>query len=254
MIPTSGHSHLDIAPASYETYRRLRDLDLSHPAVAGAWRLGHVASWARWGTTTHDLAPITAASPEEFRQLPPLTTSVVLLAINWGGNAPPVDPTFWTNFHTRGHRGDGTLKNSVRLAMSTLDTGQDQVAAPYLTDVFKLVPTPTSARLDDRIEEDLARGVDHVARCATALEHELTLCREGAGGRAPILVGMGGAATRWLRGEAADRRMADSVDRALGGGAHLGVRRMDHYTFGVGSNVSRAAVVAAALRDASTLV
>lgn len=252
MIPAAGPRPPDLAPTSYEVYRQLRELDLSHPEVAGAWRLGHAASWARWGSTTHDLAPITAADPEEFERLAPLTTSVVLLAINWGGMAPPVEPPFWTNFHTRGHRGDGTLKNSVRLAMSSRATDADRVAAPYLTDVFKLVPTPTSAQLDDRIEDDLARGVDHVARCATALEHELELCREGAGGRTPVLVGMGSAATRWLRGEVADRRMADSVDRALGSGAHMRVRRMDHYTFGVGSNVSRAAVVAAALRDAGT--
>lgn len=250
MTPAAGPRPLDLTPTSYDVYRRLRDLDLSHPEVTGTWRLGHAASWARWGTTTHDLAPISAAGPAEFERLAPLTTSVVLLAINWGGTAPPVDPPFWTNFHTRGHRGDGTLKNSVRLAMSLLANDQEQVAAPYLTDVFKLVPTPTSAQLDDRIEDDLVRGVDHVARCATALEQELALCREGAGGRPPVLIGMGSAATRWLRGEVADRRMAAAVDRALGSGARTRVRRMDHYTFGVGSNVSRAAVVAEALRDA----
>lgn len=205
--------------------------------------------------TTDDLAPISASDEQEFDRLAPLTTAVVLLAINWGGEAAPDDPTFWTNFHTRGHRGDGTLKNSVRLAMSEVSGGDPagaaRMAAPYLTDVFKLVPTPTSARLDDRIRSDLARGVDHVARCADALEEELTICSRGTDGRPPLLVGMGSAATRWLRGEVVDRRIAGAVDRALGDGAHRQVRRMDHYTFGAGTNTGRAATLAQALRDAA---
>ena len=75
--------------ASFETYTALRDMDISHPDIAGAWRLGQMASWSRWGTTTGDLEPITAHSQEGFDQLQPLTTRVILFAINLGGRESP---------------------------------------------------------------------------------------------------------------------------------------------------------------------
>jgi len=235
---------------TYATYKTLRDLDITpkskHPEIDGTWRLGHTASWSRWGDTTGDLAPITASSEVEFQRLPPFTTAVVLLAINWGGNAMGTTSESWRNFHAQGHRGDGTLKNTFALTQTRV---AEELPALYMTDVFKLVPTETASKLSSKIKLDLKRGFDHVDRCAGILREELTLCKEGAGNNAPTLVAIGDAAFSWLSGHEEDRRIAEVVDEVLGTGASARVRRMDHYTFGSGTHESRSAVLQSVLEQ-----
>ena len=235
-------------PASFETYTALRDMDISHPDVDGGWRLGQMASWARWGEATADLAPITASTEDEFNRLQPFTTRVILFAINLGGTAITPDLEDWRNFHTKGHGGDTSLKKSVALAMD-LVPGGDTIPALYMTDVFKLIPTETAGDLDRKIKDDLAQGIDHVERCAAILRDELKICMDGAGGQAPTLVAMGGAALKWLTGDTEDKRIARVVDEVLGDGASKRVREMPHYTNGVGSNEKRAAALQSALED-----
>jgi hypothetical protein len=141
---------------SFETYKALRDMDISHPDVGSAWRLGQMVSWSRWGTTTGDLDPITANSKDDFDQLQPFTTRVVLFAINLGGTSITPDPEDWRNFHTEGHPPDGTLKKSIAMAKDRTPGG-DTIPALYMTDVFKLVPTKTAADLDR--SNGISRGV-----------------------------------------------------------------------------------------------
>lgn len=238
--------------ATYATYDALRNLDITpavqHPGIDGTWRLGHTASWSRWGADTGDLRPITASSEQAFQHLQPFSTAIVLLAINWGGNAMGSVDESWRNFHTQGHRGDGTLKNTFALTKSRL---AGELPALYMTDVFKLVPTETAAKLSRTIRQDHARGFDHIARCAEILREELTLCRKGVDGQIPTLVAIGDAAFSWLTGQGTDPRIAHAVDEALGNGASTRVRRMDHYTFGSGTHESRSAVLQSVVKQAS---
>lgn len=232
--------------ASFETYTALRDMDITHPditheGVVREWRLGQTASWARWGANTSDLAPITAHSQEEFDQLKPFTTRVILFAINMGGTALKLDLEDWRNFHTKGHSPDGTLKNSVAMAWKET-SASDQIPALYMTDVFKLIPTPDGRELEDQIRADLEQGIDHVERCAEILRKELKLCLDGSGGQAPTLVGMGDWAFDWLTGAKKDQRIARVVDEVLGDGASQRVRKMPHYSF-TSTNEGRAAAL-----------
>jgi hypothetical protein len=225
--------------ASFETYTALRDMDISHPDIDGSWRLGQMTSWSRWGTTTGDLAPITADSKDSFDRLEPFTTSVILFAINLGGEAIADGLEDWRNFHT--HRGDTSLSKSVAMAKARTPGG-DQIPALYMSDVFKLIPTPDGAKLKDQITDDLDQGIDHVERCAAILRDELKICMDGAGGQAPTLVAMGGWAFDWLTGATKDKRIARVVDEVLGDGASQRVRRMPHYVF-TASNEKRAAAL-----------
>ena len=234
---------------AYETYAALRDHDISHRDVdGGRWQLGHVASWARWGLPGDLVGPITASSREDFAGLAPLTTSIVLFGINWGGESPPVDPPLWQNFHTPGHTGDGALRNSVRDAYAAV-LGEDAPAA-YMSDVFKLIPTPNASELTRTIRRELAADRHHVSRCATLLEWELGMCRDGAQGVPLVIVGMGAAAFNWLSGRVKDQRIAMAVDAALGTGAHQRVRRMPHYSFGSATREQRTSALADILRNA----
>lgn len=218
--------------ASYETYAALRDMDISDPLL-GSWRLGQMASWSRWGATTGDLAPITAHSREEFDQLQPLTTSVILFGVNLGGTSIKPDLEDWRNFHTVNHGGDAKLMESLRRAKSK-SSGWDEVPAFYMSDVFKLIPTKDGGELGEQITEDLETGIDHVGRCAAILREELEICMAGAGGQAPTLVAMGGYALGWLTGAKNvtknDMRIADVVDEVLGDGASKRVRLIPHGT------------------------
>ena len=181
----------------------------------------------------------------------------MLFGINWGGVNPPKAPMDWTNFHTMGHRGDGSLRNSVRMAYETFGLSlvppEDGARLPsaYMTDVFKQIPTPNAAKLRTTIKRESDRGIDHVGRCAELLREELILCLEGAGGGTPRLVAMGQAAYAWLSNTDSwgpiDPRMAAAVDGALGDGAQHAVERMPHYTFGAASNVQRRDALAAIL-------
>jgi hypothetical protein len=247
---------LPLRRATYRTYVTLRDLDVRLDPLSDIGRLGQMASWARWGATTSDLAPITAAIPKDFDGLEPLTTSVVLFGINWGGDGPPAAPKDWTNFHTRGHGGDGCLKNSVQMAYKTLEGGIGLPAA-YMTDVFKQVPTQNAAKPRARVKSQSHKGIDHVGRCAEVLREELNVCLEGAGGDAPMLVAMGQEAYSWLTGTSTkqgptDGRIAAAVDRALGDGAHQFVELMPHYTQGTSTNVERSRALAAVLAKANS--
>lgn len=230
--------------ASFETYAALRDMDISDPLL-GSWRLGQMASWSRWGTNTQDLTPITADSEEEFDQLEPFTTSVILFAINLGGEAIADGLEDWRNFHT--HRGDSSLSKSVAMAKA-LTSGGDQIPALYMSDVFKLIPTPDGAELQDQITDDLEQGIDHVERCAAILRDELKICMDGAGGQAPTLVAMGNWAFDWLTGATKDKRIARVVDEVLGDGASQRVRKMPHYVF-TASNEKRAAALHPVLEE-----
>lgn len=207
-----------------------------------------MASWSRWGAATGDLAPITAHSQEEFDQLEPFTTRVILFAINLGGTAIKPDLEDWRNFHTKGHRGDKSLWNSVDEGIKRA-SGEDRIPALYMTDVFKLVPTEKASKLNKQVRDDFKQGIDHVGRCAAILRDELTICKEGAGGQAPTLIGMGKEAFEWLSGAKKDQRLADVVDEVLGDGASRRVRRMPHYTFGQGSNEKRAAALHPVLEE-----
>lgn len=229
------------AHASFDTYTALRDMDISDPLL-GSWRLGQMASWSRWGTSTGDLAPITAHSQEDFDQLQPFTTRVILFAINLGGTAIADGLEDWRNFHTEGHGPDGTLRSSVAMAIEKTSDG-DQVPALYMTDVFKLIPTKDAGLLNKQIASDLDKGIDHVERCAAILREELKICVEGAGGQIPALVAMGDKAFNWLTGVEQDQRIAAVVDDVLGDGASKRVHKMHHYSFGVGSNEKRAAAL-----------
>jgi hypothetical protein len=224
--------------ASYETYAALRDMDISHPDITpsdheDSWRLGHMASWLRYGAVTGDLAPITANSKEDFDQLEPLTTSVILFGVNLGGKAIAKNLEDWRNFHTVNHNGDTKLKESLRMAKSK-SSGWDDVPAFYMSDVFKLIPTKTGGELGEQITADLETGIDHVDRCAAILREELEICMAGAGGQAPTLVAMGDYAFGWLTGAKGvtkgDTRIAAVVDEVLGDGARKRVRQIPHGT------------------------
>jgi hypothetical protein len=219
--------------ASFETYTALRDMDITDPDIDGSWRLGQMASWSRWGTTTGDLAPITADSKDSFDQLEPFTTSVILFGVNLGGDKITDGLENWRNFHTENHSGDTKLSISLGMAKNEM-TGGDRIPAFYMGDVFKLIPTKNGATLSEQITADLDKGIDHVGRCAAILRDELRICMQGAGGQAPTLVAMGGYAFGWLTGAKKvakkDKRIADVVDEVLGDGASKRVQLIPHGT------------------------
>lgn len=101
--------------------------------------------------------------------------------------------------------------------------------------------TQAAAKLDSTPNDDKSIGIDHVERCAAILQAELTMCMNGAGGQAPVLVATGKQAFDWSTGARKDQRIAEVVDKVLGDGARERVVLMDHYTLGNGSNVGRAA-------------
>ncbi|WP_217132935.1 hypothetical protein [Leucobacter chinensis] len=238
----------------YATYEALRDMDITPNAsfedTTGQWDLGHATSWSRWGTETADLEPITANSAAEFATLKPLSTRIVFFAINMGGEAMAEHREHWRNFHTRGHRGDTTLRNSFALAFEGHKSAAD-IPGFYVSDVFKLIPTKDSNTLASAIKKHRIAGRDHVERCAALLQEELMMCRDGIDGQVPILVAMGKAAFTWLSGDQKDQRIAEVVDKTLGAGARDRVVRMAHYANGAGTNVQRAETIRSVLELAS---
>lgn len=185
---------------------QLRKFDISDDSIPDAaiagrkFRLGQAASWAHWGETRHDLAPITARTRDEFQKLAPLTTAVVILGVNWGGTEAASVIKDWQNLHTEGHPGDLRLSKSLPAAFENIPhVPGEHTPAPYMTDVFKLVPTRDGAALQQQIKAD-AESHDHVARCAALLKNELELCTQGHGGIPPLLVALGGHAYEWLTG------------------------------------------------------
>lgn len=234
--------------AGYDVYSHLRDLDTTHPEVEGdGWRLGHTASWARWGSTTDDLAPISASNPEQFADLTPLTTSIVLFGLTWAEPTLPENPTHWQNFHRAGHRPDDLLAESIGSGYRTVLGPHSPVA--YMTDVFKLLPAPDAAALETMLDRELAHGRDHVARCAELLKVEMDICRSGAWRRKPVLVAMGDAAFDWLTG-ARDPRIADALDASLGYGAHRTVTKLPQDAFPSSSAAAEPGAMASILRYA----
>lgn len=247
-----------LQPVDYATYAALRDLDLSHPDVdatapppdgTDTWVLGHASSWARWSNTTDDVAAITAHSPDEFESLEPLTTSVVVLTTNQAADSP-AGARIWGAFH---HDDDITVADSVRRTYER--TGP--IPAPYLTDIFKLLPAPTT-ELDSQIEQERDQNRDHVGRCAQILQQELSLCVDGSDGTTPTLVAVGGAAYTWLSGRdwntgkpIVDQRIADTVNEVLGEGANRRVEWVPHFNPGVATHDQRATALAAILARAN---
>ncbi|WP_334138371.1 hypothetical protein [Corynebacterium variabile] len=256
---------MPISHVTWDVYTSLRDYPISHPDVRAAltargpnagepedgWRLGHATSWGRWGPGGNLTAPITATSPALFSDLAPLTTSVVLFAVNWGGRRVPAAPVTWQNFHTPGHTGDCFLGRSVEEAMDR--TGL--TAAPYMSDVFKLIPTPTAADLLKTIRDEELAGRDPVGRCAELLRHELCVCTEANGGVAPVVVGLGKAAFGWLSGSQSYHRkrpnpIAEVVGDLLRTDPAKSVLEAPHYTFGAGAGGELVTALSAAFRQA----
>lgn len=208
---------------TWEIYKELRSLDISDSSIPDAdiagrtFRLGQAVSWARWGATRNDLTPITANTQAEFCELAPLTTAVVLFGVNWGGSEAASDIEDWRNFHTIGHAGDLRLSKSLPPALEAIPHETGSLApAPYMTDVFKLVPTRDGTALQKQIKADKPMH-DHVARCAALLRVELEICTRGNNGTPPLLVALGGHAYDWLTGEKpGSRPIMDAVASVFG--------------------------------------
>ncbi|WKD61690.1 hypothetical protein CCICO_08385 [Corynebacterium ciconiae DSM 44920] len=219
---------------SWEIYEELRALDISDASIPDAdiagrkFRLGQAASWARWGTTRDDLAPITASSEKEFSGLAPLTTALVLFGVNWGGSDVACDIEDWRNFHTAKHAGDLRLSRSLPAALETIPREHGELTpAPYMTDVFKLVPTRDGTALQKRIKADKASH-DHVVRCAELLEVELEICMRGNNDTAPLLVALGGHAYDWLTGKKRGSGPIEQVVRSLFAGEEPRIAKINH--------------------------
>lgn len=239
-----------ITEITWDVYQSLRDYPISHPDVtasmaerglqgkepAGGWLLGHAASWGRRGPKGNLVGPITAQSSAEFENLAPLTTSVALFGINWGGKDVPNDPVIWQNFHTPRHPGDSFLARSLNYAMDACGV----TAAPYMSDVFKLIPTPSSKELVDTIRKENKAGRDPVGRCADILRYELDVCTQANAGVPPVIVGLGKAAYRWLAGLndydlPQPNPISEVVADVSGTDPASAVVESPHYTFGAGS-------------------
>ncbi|MEJ5921797.1 hypothetical protein [Bifidobacterium thermophilum] len=205
---------------SWEIHEELRTLDISDTSISDVaiaqrkFRLGQAASWARWGNTTYDLAPITADNEDEFQSLAPMTTSVVFLGLNWGGTEVGKDIKDWQNFHAERHGGDTRLKKSLPAALDEIPHEQGVAApAPYMTDVFKLAPTRDAKDLKKKAKEDH----NLVQRCADLLQTELEICTRGNNGVPPLLIAFGNAAYYWLSGEGNGRApFASALSRVYG--------------------------------------
>lgn len=219
---------------SWEIYEELRTLDISDASIpdpdiaSRTFRLGQAASWARWGTTRHDLTPITANNEAEFRGLAPLTTAVVLFGVNWGGGEAASDIEDWRNFHTEGHTGDLRLSKSLPLALETIPHEPGEPApAPYMTDVFKLVPTRDGTALQKQIKADYVSH-DHVARCAELLKVELDICTRGNDGTPPLLVALGMHAYEWLTGKKIGSLPIAEAVRSVFGSKEPRIAKINH--------------------------
>ncbi|APF41567.1 hypothetical protein [Neomicrococcus aestuarii] len=257
----------NVSIVGWETYEALLRYPVSHPEVTeamaarglpvgepeGGWRLGHTSSWARWGPRGNLLEPITARSKEEFQSLPPMTTSIMFFGLNWGGESPPVHGQDWENFHAHGHRGDTSLARAF--AEATDQTGF--AAASYMTDVFKLLPTKSAASLDATVRSEEKAGRDPVGRCVEIIRHEFSVCKAANDGRNPVIVGIGGAAYRWLAGRQRTEgrppwpsRVSEAMSELLQDDAAAAVRWAPHYTFGSAKHVDRVAAISSILREA----
>ncbi|WP_201613260.1 hypothetical protein [Gulosibacter hominis] len=222
------------ATVNWEIYEQLRTLDISDESIPDAaiasqkFRLGQAASWARWGETRHDLAPITAHSREEFQALAPLTTAVVILGLNWGGTEAGPDIIDWQTFHTKGHAGDLRLSRSLPQAFEKIPhTPGEPAPAPYMTDVFKLVPTPDGAKLRQKIQADYGTH-DHVTRCAELLKTELDICTRGNEGIPPLLITLGIRAYKWLIGTEPGSAPIVQVIQSVFGGRRPTIAKIHH--------------------------
>lgn len=238
----------------WETYKELRTLEISDPTIPDAalagqrFRLGQAASWARWGDTRDDLRPITARSEAQFRHLGPLTTAIIFLGLNWGGTQAPRETKDWQNFHATGHAGDLRLSTSLPPALQGIPRAPGTPApAPYMTDVFKLVPTRNGTALQRQLAADAAVH-NHVARCAALLEAELALCTRSNGGTPPLLVALGAHAYGWLTGV---KRRSGPITQAVAegcGGRRPRIVRINHAS-AARPNAERTRQLAAAIED-----
>ena len=96
--------------------------------------LSESGSWAIWHDESGGLDHF-SAEKEPWRRL---RRDVVILGGNSGipsSSAPTPQP--FSNFHTKGHTGDGKLRNGVR---------NTPLAGSYMTDVIKGVPTAYSRK------------------------------------------------------------------------------------------------------------
>lgn len=94
------------------------------------------SSWAVWGENTHDLSIFEDAEEIASR----LRKDVVLVGANFGGGEDNDVSTMkpFQNFHTKGHRPDGKLRNAV--------TGTALEGA-FMTDLVKNYPTKNASSL-----------------------------------------------------------------------------------------------------------
>lgn len=236
---------MTISTVDWDTYQAFRDLKISDPDVTaalaarganepvGGWTLGHVSSWGRWGTPEDLCQPIRADSEQEFSGLAPLTTSIMFLSLNWGGEKPPIDAPMWGNFHAHGHGGDTRLAKGFRSAMQA--TGF--TAAPYMSDVFKLIPSPRATDLTRIIREEESAGRDPIGRCIRLLHTEFTMCRDANNGVAPMIVAIGNDAYQWLTGKdhatnkpVKSARVSDRLAEWLGEDPSRAVRWIPHHS------------------------
>lgn len=264
-------THRTLPGLSYDAYVELREHDITNDKLdPNEWRLGQASSWAHWGTcgaasritaenrhlssatsaaglkaTIADLTRIAHTDRAGFEASPyPLTPSVALLGLNFAGSS--LDPTSadFAPFHHPGPTStDHFLRASVELA--AFDAGLPaEYPAPYITDVFKLAPTPYGP--------DLARAFDGRSHPAienglAVLSFELEVLTRANHGRPPLLIALGDHAHNWLSGTAKHPdavRFRDLVEQT-GSPLHKAV----HYA-NVGRVSLRASQIEAVLRKA----
>lgn len=263
--------HTLLPVTDYDTYVALRDHDITNPRLdPHEWRLGQASSWAHWGpagaapritaenralpsatsaaglkASIADLSRLSHADRAEFESSSyPLTPSVVLLGLNFAGTSlEPGSGDFFPFHHPGATSTDHFLRASVELAV--FDAGfPDPYPAPYVTDVFKLAPTPFGPDLVRAFGGQPHPAIDHGL---AVLRFELETLTRANHGQPPILIALGNHAHDWLSGRA---KHSDSRQfRALVEGIEAPLHKAIHYA-NVGRVSARASQIEVALRSA----
>lgn len=188
-MPSTDRTPAGLSREAYDLLRT-ETLDRTVPGL-GATTFAQVASWAVWAEPTADgMAWSRDLSVLSYDALAPVAhTRAVFVAPNHGVGPGSHDEADWSSFHSG--------RSDYRLARALATPGAREVLqGAYVTDFFKGLPTPTAADLARHLGRLDAAGRERtVADMARLLRRELEIL----GADSPLLVGVGRAASEWLR-------------------------------------------------------
>lgn len=162
----------------------IRQVDVSSDGQSGS--LAKIASWALWPDPAEDVVPDDLRLANDGVRM-----DVMLIGANWGSNHSHMRALLhepdWANFHSdpTKHRGPRPHRKLGRAFAADRDLRTD-LGGAYMTDLFKMVPTPNTSKLTTTLK----KRSDLVSNSSTVFKQELLVIRSVTK-EPPLIIAMG---------------------------------------------------------------